>query len=155
MKLLGKDISGTALLAQLEERLKARGLDASESGGPIRFDGLEAKVDPMAFNVEALTEHADPTRALPLETHRSGLGRAVLLFKWAFRTGGQIFINEAFARQKRFNGHVRDSYAQLSAEMIRLRERLDAAEEQLAGQAVARSGAPKSEPKNSKRRKSR
>jgi hypothetical protein len=127
MKLMGKDISGGALLAQLEERLKARGL-GSDASGPIRFDGLEARVDPVAFNVEALTEHADPTRALPLETHRSGLGRAVLLFKWAFRAGGQIFINEAFARQKRFNGHVRDSYAQLSSEMVRLRERLDAAE---------------------------
>jgi hypothetical protein len=132
MKLLGRDISGNALLTQLEERLKARGLTNADGGGPIRFDGLEAKVDPMAFNVEALTEHADPTRALPLETHRSGLGRAVLMVKWVFRKGGQVFINEAFARQKRFNGHVRDSYAQLSAEVVRLRARLDAAEAQLS-----------------------
>src|SRR5581483_7824307 len=107
---------GSALLARLEERLRARGLSAAEPAGPIRFDGLEARVDPVAFNVEALSEHADPTRPLPLETHRSGAGRAVLLVKWAFRKSSQIFINEAFARQKRFNGHVRDSYAQLAAE---------------------------------------
>src|SRR5690242_6485476 len=112
-------------------RLQARGLGGSETG-PIRFDGLEAKVDPIAFNVEALSEHADPTRPLPLETHRAGLGRAVLLAKWLFRAGGQVFINEALARQKRFNGHVRDSYAQLSAEVVRLRERLDALEKPAA-----------------------
>jgi hypothetical protein len=129
MKLMGQDISGHALLEQLEARLKDRGLaPATAAGGPIHFDGLEPRVDPAAFNVEALTEHADPTRALPLETHRSGVGRAVLLLKWAFRKGGQIFINEAFSRQKVFNGHVRDSYAQLSAEVAQLRSRLDAAE---------------------------
>jgi hypothetical protein len=129
MKLMGKDISGPKLVAELKSRLQARGLsDAADAPGPIRFDGVEARVDPMAFNVEALTEHADPTRPLPLTTHRAGLGRAVLLAKWLFRAGGQIFINEALSRQKRFNGHVRDSYAQLSAEVIRLRERLDALE---------------------------
>ena len=128
MKLLGRDISGDKLLDEIRSRLNARGLDAPDAGGPIRFDGLEPRVDPMAFNLEALGEHADPTRALPLETHRAGLGRAVLWAKWLFRAGGQVFINEALGRQKRFNGHVRDSYAQLSAEVIRLRERLDALE---------------------------
>jgi hypothetical protein len=127
MKLLGRDISGEQLLGELMAKLKARGLEP-EAGGPIRFDGSEPRIDPIAFNVEALSEHADPTRALPLETHRAGLGRAVLIAKRLFRAGGQLFINEAFARQKRFNGHVRDSYAQLSAEVIRLRERLDALE---------------------------
>lgn len=127
MKLLGKDISGEKLVSELMSRLQSRGLQ-DPADGPIRFDGLEARVDPMAFNLEALSEHADPTRPLPLETHRAGLGRAVLLAKWVFRAGGQLFINEALSRQKRFNGHVRDSYAQLSAEVIRLRERLDALE---------------------------
>lgn len=124
MKLMGKDISGDQLLEELMSRLQSRGLQGT-AGGPIRFDGLEARVDPMTFNVEALSEHADPTLPLPLETHRAGLGRAVLLFKWLFRAGGQVFINEALSRQKRFNGHVRDSYAQLSAEVLRLRARLD------------------------------
>ncbi len=127
MKLMGKDITGEKLLEELRSRLQQRGLEGP-TGGPIRFDGLEPRVDPIAFNVEALSEHADPTRPLPIETHRAGLGRAVLLAKKLFRAGGQIFINEAFARQKRFNGHVRDSYAQLSAEVKTLRERLDALE---------------------------
>ena len=127
MKLMGRDITGDKLLEELKTRLGQRGL-AAPSGGPIRFDGLEPRVDPVAFNVEALSEHADPTRPLPLETHRAGVGRAVLLAKWLFRKGGQLFINEAFARQKHFNGHVRDSYAQLSAEVKTLRERLEALE---------------------------
>ncbi len=128
MKLLGRDISSDKLLGEIRARLQARGLESAAEQGPIRFDGHEPRVDPLAFNLEALSEHADPTRALPLETHRAGLGRAVLLAKWLFRAGGQLFINETLARQKRFNGHVRDSYAQLSAEVIRLRERLDALE---------------------------
>lgn len=128
MKLLGRDISSDKLLGELRSRLQARGLQTAAEQGPIRFDGLEPRVDPLAFNLEALSEHADPTRALPLETHRAGLGRAVLLAKRLFRAGGQLFINETLARQKRFNGHVRDSYAQLAAEVIRLRERLDALE---------------------------
>ncbi|MBL8954965.1 MAG: hypothetical protein JNK82_29580 [Myxococcaceae bacterium] len=127
MKLMGRDITGDALLDELRSRLSARSLDAP-TGGPIRFDGLEPRVDPVAFNVEALTEHADPTRPLPLETHRAGLGRAVLLAKRLFRAGGQIFINEALGRQKRFNGHVRDSYAQLAAEVKTLRDRLEVLE---------------------------
>jgi hypothetical protein len=127
MKLMGRDITGDKLLEEIMSRLEQRGLQAP-GGGPIRFDGLEPRLDPVAFNVEALSEHADPTRPLPLETHRAGLGRAVLLAKWLFRKGGQLFINEAFSRQKRFNAHVRDSYAQLAAEMKTLRERLDALE---------------------------
>ena len=64
---------------------------------------------------------------MPIATHRGGLsGQAVLLAKWAFRKTCQIFINEALARQRQFNGHVRDSYAQLSAEVLRLRSEVDA-----------------------------
>ena len=124
MKLMGNDISGEALLGQIFKRLEARGL-RPDAGGPIRFDGVEARVDPLAFNLEALSEHADPTRPLHLETHRTGPGRAVLLFKWAFRAVGQVFINEALARQKVFNAHVRDSYAQLAAEVARLNAQLE------------------------------
>ncbi len=125
MKLLGKDISASVLMKQISERLVARGLD-SPLEGPIRMDGSEPSVDPLAFNLDALAEHSDPTRALPIETHRGGVGgRAVLLAKWAFRTSCQIFINEALGRQHVFNGHVRDSYAQLSAEVKRLRSRVE------------------------------
>lgn len=123
MKLMGKDISADAVMEQIAARLSARGLTAP-TVEPIRFDGLEPRVDPSAFNLEALAEHADPTRAMPLETHRGGAGRAVLAAKWAFRKTCQVFINEAFARQRVFNGHVRDSYAQLAAEVSRLRAEL-------------------------------
>lgn len=142
MKLLGKDISAHQLMETLSERLSARGLDIPLDG-PIRMDGAEPRVDPLAFNLEALAEHSDPTRALPLETHRGGVtGRAVVLAKWAFRRAGQIFINEALGRQHVFNGHVRDSYAQLSAEVKRLRSRLEV----LEGSPPRAAGAGKARP---------
>ena len=124
MKLLGKDISPQQLMEKISERLSARGLQPADDG-PLGIDGAEPRVDPLTFNLEALGEYADPTRALPLETHRGGVpGRAVVLVKWAFRRSCQIFINETLGRQHRFNGHVRDSYAQLSADVLRLKERL-------------------------------
>lgn len=134
MKLLGKDISSKELLGELEQRLRARGLlptDAPLSGPGD--DPVEPRVDPLPFNLSALEEHADPTRPLPLHTHRGGMGQAVVLAKWAFRKTCQVFINEALARQRLFNGHVRDSYAQLSAEVERLRaevKRLEAQAQQ-------------------------
>jgi len=124
MKLLGKDISGASLLADIEERLRARGLAPSEPA-PIRFDGVEPRVDPLSFNLSALEEHSDPTQGLPLHTHRGGAGQVVLLAKWAFRKTCQVFINETLARQRVFNGHVRDSYAQLAAEVLRLRREVE------------------------------
>lgn len=124
MKLLGRDIDGRELLDRIEERLRARGL-GFDSPGPIRMDGPEPRVDPLSFNLHALEEHSDSTRPMPLHTHRGGAGRAVLLAKWAFRKTCQVLINETLARQRVFNGHVRDAYAQLSAEVIRLRERVE------------------------------
>ena len=141
MKLLGRDIPARELIERIEGQLRARGLGI-EASGPVHFDGAEARVDPLAFNLTALEEHVDTTRALPLETHRAGMGRAVLLAKWAFRNTCQVFINEAFARQRVFNGHVRDSYAQLSAEVVRLRRELDAVKE--AGTVKARPSRPRS-----------
>lgn len=125
MKLLGKDITPAKVMAFVEERLAARGLAVSDSRSDVTIDGVEARVDPLSFNLQALEENADATRGLPLETHRDGIGgRVVVLAKRVFRTAGQIFINEALGRQRVFNGHVRDSYAQLSAEVMRLRARV-------------------------------
>jgi hypothetical protein len=124
MKLLGKDISGQRLLQSIEERLRARGL-VPEVPDPVREDSVEGRVDPLSFNLSALEEHADSTRPLPLQTHRTGAGRVVLYAKWAFRLGCQVFINETLSRQTLFNGHVRDSYAQLSAEVIALRKEVE------------------------------
>ncbi len=124
MKLIGKDFDGGALLQKLEARLRQRGLLHTPEAAPAP-QPIAPRVDPVAFNLEMLEEHADSTQALPLETHRAGLGRAVLLAKWAFRRSCQVFINEALGRQRLFNGHVRDSYAQLTAEVARLREEVE------------------------------
>lgn len=144
MKLLGKDISAAKLMNVVNERLTARGL-GGEPGEAWADDGVEPRVDPLSFNLRALDEHTDATRGLPLETHRDGLaGRAVVTAKRVFRAVGQVFINEALGRQVAFNGHVRDSYAQLSAEVLRLRARV----EELEAEAAA---APKPKPVKRKR----
>ncbi|PTL75371.1 hypothetical protein [Vitiosangium sp. GDMCC 1.1324] len=125
MKLMGRDIPARELLARIEERLRTRGLPTSEQAD-VPEQGVEPRVDPLSFNLHALEENADATRALPLHTHRGGAGQVVLVAKWAFRKTCQVFINEALGRQRVFNGHVRDSYAQLSAEVIRLRAEVEA-----------------------------
>jgi hypothetical protein len=124
MNLLGRDIPVRQLVDRIEERLQLRGLREDPSQ-PIRLDGPEPRVDPLTFNLGALEEHADPTRALPLHTHRGGAGQLVIAAKWAFRKTCQVFINEALSRQRVFNGHVRDSYAQLSSEVLRLRKEVE------------------------------
>lgn len=124
MRLLGNAFKENELLHRIEERLRARGL-WPEPGKPPSSIGVESPVDPLSFNLAALEEHADPTRPLPLQTHRGGVGRAVLLAKWAFRASCQVLINETLSRQRLFNGHVRDSYAQLSAEVLRLRAEME------------------------------
>lgn len=131
MKLLGRDIPTRALVARIEERLRVRGLPTSEPA-EVPEDGVEPRVDPLTFNMHALEENADTTRALPLHTHRAGMGQAVLLAKWAFRKTCQVLINETLGRQRVFNGLVRDSYAQLSAEVLRLRREVDTLRAQAA-----------------------
>jgi hypothetical protein len=130
MKLMGKDITPAKVMALVGERLAARGL-SSPGDTELTPEGVEARVDPLSFNLRALEENADATVGLPLETHRDGVaGRAVVIAKRVFRQAGQIFINEALGRQRAFNGHVRDSYAQLAAEVIRLRQRVAELEQQ-------------------------
>ena len=125
MKLLGKDIPLRPLMDRIEDRLRARGLVVATSG-PVQFQGMAPRVDPLAFNLSALEEHVDPTLPMPLETHRGGVtGRALVLAKWAFRKTFLPFINETLGRQRAFNGHVVDAYTQLSAELVRLRREVD------------------------------
>lgn len=127
MKLLGREISGAALLDELEARLRARGLTAPAPGKTAEAEGVAPPVDPLRFNLRALEEHADPARPLPLHTHRGGLtGRLVLLSKGLARRGGRWLLASALERQRVFNGHVRDGYAQLAAEVIRLTAEVDA-----------------------------
>ncbi|MCA2980716.1 MAG: hypothetical protein INH41_06585 [Myxococcaceae bacterium] len=135
MRLFGKDVTTQKVMDRVRERLSSRGLlPPSEDAG--LGAAVEVPVDAFAFIVEAMAEHADATRGLPIETHRDGVGgRAVVLAKRAFRAVGQAFINEALGRQVAFNAQVLDGYAQLSAEVVRLRERL--AELEQSGATVA------------------
>jgi len=124
MKLLGRDIDGEALLERIEAKLRAAGESLAQAEDELD-EGVEPPLDPMAFNLRALEEHADPTRPLPLATHRGGAGRVVLLAKWAFRKSCQVFINETLGRQRQFNIHTREAYAQLAAEVLRLRREME------------------------------
>ncbi|XXF80089.1 hypothetical protein P2318_10160 [Myxococcaceae bacterium GXIMD 01537] len=132
MKLLGRDIPARELVARIEERLRMRGLPTSDAAD-IPEEGVEPRVDPLTFNLHALEENADSTQPLPLHTHRGGVGQLVVVAKWAFRKSCQVLINETLGRQRVFNGHVRDSYAQLSAEVLRLRREV----EELRAEAAA------------------
>jgi hypothetical protein len=125
MKLLGRDIPARELIHRIEERLRLRGLPTSEPAD-VPGEGVAPRVEPLAFNLQALEQHADPTQPLPLHTHRGGAGQLVLVAKWAFRKTCQVLINETLGRQRVFNSHVRDSYAQLSAEVLRLRREVEA-----------------------------
>lgn len=138
MRLFGKDVTAKKLLEVVKERLSSRGLlPPSEDAGLEQ--GVEAPVDAFAFAVEAMAENVDTTRGLPIETHRDGLaGQAVVLAKQTFRKVGQLFINEALARQVVFNGHVLDGYSQLSAEVVRLRSRVAELERALDEASQAR-----------------
>ncbi len=158
MRLLGKDITPSKVMAYVGERLSARGL-AMPPEVPFGTEGVEARVDPFVFHLQALEANADSTKALPLETHRDGVsGRAVVLAKKIFRGAGQLFINETLGRQRVFNGHVRDSYAQLSAELILLRKKvteLEMAKHPSAGSAlIVNDKRAKSAPQKPKRNKS-
>jgi hypothetical protein len=119
MKLLGRDFDADQLLRDIQTRLEQRGLSLSSAATPSLEP--ERTVDPLSFNLQQLEQNADSTRPLPLSSHRGGLGRAVLLAKWAFRKSCQVFINETLARQRLFNENTRQAYAELSAEMLQLK----------------------------------
>ncbi len=118
MKVIGKDIDPAQLIAKVKARLGgASGAAAVEEEAPA----AERTVDPSRFFVDALHRHSDARQGLPIETHREGVGRAVVLAKRAFRAGGKPFINELFERQRLFNGYARDAIALLFAEVRALR----------------------------------
>lgn len=125
MRLLGRDFSAAAVLQHVQARLEARGLTESP-GAALDDEAVESPVDPHLFTLEALAEHADSTRGLPVETHRGGIaGRVVVVAKQMFRESCQVLINETLGRQAVFNGHVRDGYAQLAARLQRLESKLE------------------------------
>jgi hypothetical protein len=140
MKLLGRDIDAATLLRLARERLEARGI---REDSPPLDEEPEPVLEPLSFLARSLEADADPTVGLPIVSHRSGLGRGVVLAKWIFRRACQPLINEALGRQRLFNGHVRDISAQLAAEVIRLRARVETLEgEKAARERTARLSPP-------------
>ena len=126
MKLIGRDIDPRELLRAARARLQARGLaDRPERG---THQGPEPAVEPLSFGVQSLEQNEDPTVPLPLDAEGPGLGRGVAMARRLFRRTAQVFIDEALARQRVFNGRVRDLTAQLAAEVLRLRTRVEALE---------------------------
>jgi len=150
MKLLGRDIDARELLRVARERLEARGI--REDARAVEEEP-EPLLEPLSFLVRSLESNEDPTVGLPILSHRTGLGRSVVAAKWLFRRTCQVFINEALGRQRLFNAQVRDLSAQLAAEVIQLRARVEALEaEKRAWEATPRlSPPPRRRPGKSRR----
>ena len=121
MKLLGRDIDARALLQAARERLEARGI--REEALAVEAEP-EPVLEPLSFLVRALEEDEDPTQ--PLAASERGV--PVSVGRRAFRLLGQSLIDEVLERQRRFNARVREADAQLAAEVIQLRARLEALE---------------------------
>ena len=121
MKLLGRDIDAGALLQAARERLEARGV--REEALAVEAEP-EPVLEPLSFLVRALEQDEDSTQALA-ESER---GAPVSVVRRAFRLLCQSLIDEVLERQRRFNARVREADAQLAAEVIQLRARLEALE---------------------------
>ena len=121
MKLLGRDIDARALLQAARERLEARGI--REEALAVEAEP-EPVLEPLSFLVRALEEDEDSAQPLG-ESER---GAAVSVVRRAFRLLCQSLIDEVLERQRRFNARVREADAQLAAEVIQLRARLEALE---------------------------
>ena len=121
MKLLGRDIDARALLQAARERLEARGV--REEALAVEAEP-EPVLEPLSFLVRALEQDEDSTQALA-ESER---GAPVSVVRRAFRLLCQSLIDEVMERQRRFNARVREADAQLAAEVIQLRARLEALE---------------------------
>ena len=121
MKLLGRDIDAAALLRAARERLEARGI--RDEALPVEAEP-EPVLEPLSFLVRALEEDEDPTVPVPAAER----GAPASLVRRVFRLVCQSLIDEALERQRRFNARVREADAQLSAEVIQLRARLEALE---------------------------
>ena len=144
MRLLGREVTAEKVLERIEDRLRERGLLPPDTGDDAAVTpGVAPRVDPLSFNLRSLEEHADPTVGLPLEPAPSAAGQLAHAARWAFRKVGQVLIDEALSRQRLFNAHARDAYAQLSAEVLQLRAEVARLREAEAARAQAPSGTPK------------
>jgi hypothetical protein len=137
MKLLGRDIDAGALLRAARERLEARGI--RDEALPVETEP-EPVLEPLSFLVRALEDDEDPRVPIPAAER----GAPASLLRRVFRLACQSLIDEALERQRRFNARVREADAQLSAELIQLRARLEALEAaQRKGKRAAALPAPR------------
>ena len=120
MKLLGRDIDARALLQAARERLEDRGV---RDEALAVEDEPEPVLEPLSFLVRALEEDEDSSRPLPADERG-----AASVTRRLFRLLCQSLIDEVLERQRRFNARVREADAQLSAEVMQLRARLEALE---------------------------
>ena len=133
MKLLGRDIDARGLLRAARGRLEARGIREEA----LALDAEpEPVLEPLSVLVRALEEDEDPTLPVPA-TER---GAPASLVRRLFRVACQSLIDEVLERQRRFNARVREADAQLSAEVIQLRARVEALEAK--GQTAGRAALP-------------
>ena len=127
MKLIGRDIDPRELLRAARARLEARGLrDPGAQPAPGRSGAGGGAA--VLRRPEPGAERG-PHRAASRSSRRNrGSGRGVAMARRLFRRTAQVFIDEALGRQRVFNGRVRDLSAQLAAEVLRLRARVEALE---------------------------
>lgn len=149
MKILGREVEAAGLFEKVTEELRARGIvpPSELDHGPVGNPPIEPRVDPIRHHLEGLEQNSDPTQGLPLHTHRTGAGRAVLWAKWLFRRVGQPLINEALGRQRLFNAHARDAYAELAARVERLAADVEALQEKKATKATPKAAPRKKKPR--------
>jgi hypothetical protein len=115
MKLLGRNVDGTRLVQEVRERLSARGIREDAPDAPLED---EASVDPLAYLVQVLEDNADPAQPPPATSKARGVRHLV-------RSAARGLLEELFGRQRAFNIQVRDLAAQLSAEVVSLRRRVN------------------------------
>ena len=140
MKLLGRDIDARALLQAARERLEARGI--REEALAVEAEP-EPVLEPLSFLVRALEEDEDSTQPLSASDRPA----RVSLARRAFRLACQSIIDEVLERQRRFNARVREADAQLAAEVIQLRARLEALEAAERKRGRTALPAPRSKPR--------
>jgi hypothetical protein len=143
MKLLGRDIDGRSLLHAARQRLEARGI---REDATVVDTEPEPVLEPLSFLVRALEETEDPTLPVPA----SERGAQVSVVRRAFRLACQSLIDEVLERQRLFNARVREADAQLAAEVLQLRARVEALE--AAPRKQARGALPAPRRKSRKRR---
>jgi hypothetical protein len=142
MKLLGRNVDGRRLVAEIRARLSARGIPEDVPDAPLED---EATAEPYGFLVQSLEQNADPAQAPPAVAPPGPIASLV-------RYAARGLLEDLFGRQRAFNTHVRDLAAQLSSELLALRARLAELEERSNSKVPA---VPPKNPRKPRRRPAR